>query len=46
MGFLPLRAIIAILAAMAVIFPALAQVALSQVERLAKREGRITTRWQ
>jgi ABC-2 type transport system permease protein len=46
MGFLPLPTIIAILAAMAVAFPALAQVALSRVEQLAKREGRISTRWQ
>ncbi len=46
LGFLPLRSIIAILAGMAVAFPALAQVALGRFEHLAKREGRITTRWQ
>ena len=46
MGFLPLRATLLILAAMAIAFPALAQMALTRVEHLAKREGRITTRWQ
>ncbi|HSW10291.1 MAG TPA: ABC transporter permease [Bacillota bacterium] len=46
MGFLPLRTTIAILAAMAIVFPAVARVALNRVEHLAKREGRITARWQ
>jgi len=46
MGLLPVRVEIAILAVMVVVFILLAHRALGFVERLARREGRLTIRWQ
>lgn len=45
-GLLPVPAEIAILAVMVVVFILLAHRALGFVERLARREGRLTIRWQ
>jgi ABC-2 type transport system permease protein len=45
-GLLPVRVEIAILAVMVVVFILLAHRALGFVERLARREGRLTIRWQ
>lgn len=46
LGLLPVRVEGAILAIMAVLFLVLAHRALAFVERLARREGRLTIRWQ
>lgn len=46
LGFLPVWISILILAVMALVFPYLAYYGLNYMERLAKKEGRITTRWQ
>ena len=45
-GILPVGAEIAILAAMAVVFLVAARLALGYLETLARREGRLTLRWQ
>ncbi len=45
-GLAPLRFEIAGLALFAVVFLAVARLALSHLERLAKQEGRLTQRWQ
>jgi len=45
-GILPVGAEIAILAAMAVVFLVGARLALGYLETLARREGRLTLRWQ
>ncbi len=45
-GLLPVRVEIAILAVMVVVFLLLAHRGLGVVERLARREGRLTIRWQ
>lgn len=45
-GILPVGTEIAILAAMGVVFLAGARIALGYLERLARREGRLTLRWQ
>jgi ABC-2 type transport system permease protein len=45
-GVLPVGIEIAILAAMAVVFLVAARFALAYLERLARREGRLTLRWQ
>lgn len=46
MGFLPIWANLLVLSVMALLFPYLAYHGLSYMERLAKKEGRLTTRWQ
>lgn len=46
LGFIPVWQIIIILGLMAVIFPLLAFFGLYYMEKLAKRAGRITIRWQ
>jgi ABC-2 type transport system permease protein len=45
-GVLPVNAEIAILAVMGVVFVVSARLALGYLERLARREGRLTLRWQ
>jgi ABC-2 type transport system permease protein len=45
-GVLPVSAEIAILAVMGVVFIVAARLALAYLERLARREGRLTLRWQ
>lgn len=45
-GVLPVAAEIAILVAMAVVFLVAARLALGYLEQLARREGRLTLRWQ
>jgi ABC-2 type transport system permease protein len=45
-GVLPVGAEIAILAVMGVVFIVAARLALAYLERLARREGRLTLRWQ
>ena len=45
-GVLPVGAEVAILAVMAVVFLVAARLALAYLERLARREGRLTLRWQ
>jgi len=45
-GLLPLRVEIAALCAFTVLFLVLARVSLGHLENLAKREGRLTQRWQ
>jgi ABC-2 type transport system permease protein len=45
-GLLPVRTEAAILAGFVVVFLALARFSLAHLERLAKREGRLTQRWQ
>jgi ABC-2 type transport system permease protein len=45
-GLLSVRTEVLVLAALAVVFLALARVALAHLERLSKREGRLTQRWQ
>ena len=45
-GLLPVGVETAILCVFAVVFLLLARVALAHLERLAKREGRLTQRWQ
>lgn len=46
LGFLPVGTAMAILAAMAVVFLVAARYALRYLETLARREGRLTLRWQ
>lgn len=46
MGVLPIMAEVAILAVMAVVFLVAARLALGYLETLARREGRLTLRWQ
>jgi hypothetical protein len=45
-GVLPVGSEIAILAVMGVVFLVAARLALGFLERLARREGRLTLRWQ
>ena len=45
-GVLPVRTEIAILTLMAAVFLVVAKYALAHLERLSKREGRLTQRWQ
>jgi len=45
-GLLPLRLEVLLLAVQGVLYLALARAALAHLERLAKREGRLTQRWQ
>ena len=45
-GWLPIRVEVAVLAVLAGIFLVLARAALRYLERLSKREGRLTQRWQ
>jgi ABC-2 type transport system permease protein len=45
-GVLPVGAEVAILAVMGVVFLVAARLALAYLERLARREGRLTLRWQ
>jgi ABC-2 type transport system permease protein len=45
-GLLPMRIEVALLAGLAAVFLVLARVALEYLEGLAKREGRLTQRWQ
>ena len=45
-GLLPVGTEIAILAVMGVVFLVAARLALGYLERLARREGRLTLRWQ
>jgi ABC-2 type transport system permease protein len=45
-GLLPMRAEVAILSLLALLFFFLARAALAHLERLSKREGRLTQRWQ
>ena len=45
-GLMPIPAEVAILAGLAAVFMALARAALAYLERLSKREGRLTQRWQ
>lgn len=45
-GFMPMRTEVTILAGFAAVFLVLARVALGYLERLSKREGRLTQRWQ
>lgn len=45
-GLLPMTTEVAILAVLAAVFLVLARAALGHLERLSKREGRLTQRWQ